>query len=336
MRKYNLLFLSSFLLAFGASTAHAKVCLLPYTDACQPEIALGIEEPEAQPATEDCTGTGEYKTLADCQKNIDTSKKCTQSGNCFIRVDLCPEGSYPDIETCNKMAGNLGIPTYSGWECQKVEATGCWKPEELCSAENKATANAQGYKLTEEEAIKKTGAQRDENPVLSGNDYYCVQFINEACNLWQCTKAEIGFHWVREEAQKRNMYLDCTKSENAEYCDNQNDRYSCQAGAEKHCKTIGSKMASRVEIYKYMDYINAKWKKWFPQHRDSSYNGWAMIFSQAYGYNLVPIFQVSDSRYGGDFFDTSGANSTGCSLIDGNYKVNEDAGYYICIKEVAE
>lgn len=95
-------------------------------------------------------------------------------------------------------------------------------------------------------------------------------------------------------------------------------------------------MASRVEIYKYMDYINAKWKKWFPQHRDSSYNGWAMIFSQAYGYNLVPIFQVSDSRYGGDFFDTSGANSTGCSLIDGNYKVNEDAGYYICIKEVAE
>lgn len=327
MKSLRLLFLG-LLLPFAVNTAQAKVCLLPIAALCDTGVNTKHEGADPQPGdqkpVETCTATGEYKTLELCKVNLDADHQCIKKGDCFVRQTICPKNTYSSLDGCEKAANSLNIPTYSEWICEAVEGKNCWKPVELCTKENKALAKKQGYNVTEKDAEAKIA-----------NGSYCVKFINESCHLFKCTKAEIGFHWVREEAKKRDMYLDCTKPVNEQFCDNNYVHLSCQAGAEKHCKSIGSKMASRQDIYNYMDYINAKWKKWFPQHRDPSYGGWAMIFSQAYGQNLVPIFQVNPNRDNGDFFDTSGSNSTGCAY-EGDDALNEDVGYYICIKEVED
>lgn len=348
MHKFNLLFLGV-LLALGINTAQARVCFLPIPDLCDldlPDYGEGggnVVDPQPQQPVEKCTQAGEYKTLEDCQKVLtdngwDQSHKCHQKGECYIIGSLCLKGTYPSLDECNRIASSLSLPPYNDKECKKVEGEECWEVIDLCSEENKRTARSMGYTVSGEEAIRKTGKEPDESSYsLSGNGTFCVPFINKSCNLWNCSTAEIGFHWVKEEAQKRDMYLDCRKPANAKYCPNNLDSKSCNAGAEKHCESLGSRMASRQDIWNHMDYINQKWKQWFPHHRDPSYHGWAMIFCGfANGdHNEIGTFQVSDGAEGGNFRDMTGSNSTGCS-IEYSESHNDDVGYYICIKEIEE
>lgn len=297
MKNLRLLILG-LLLPFTISPAHARICLLPVPHWCDDKVTVTHQSSGQQPTDPEPGEDG-----------------ATCNGS----------GEYPTKEECLAALDASTVPGYSEWTCQLSSAhEGCYVKVELCTDESRENAKQQGYLFSKEEAQNK----------MANDNSYCISFINESCQLYKCSQADIEFHWVWEEAQRRNIYLDCTSSANAEYCSyGSNSKYSCQAGAEKHCKELGGRLATHQDMEYYMAQANKVWKSWYPHHRALEFNNWALIIGDhaAFQYNQA----ISQ-----DLREATSSDSVECAkLNDGSNPEGFDYGrprYYVCIKEVQE